>query len=150
MAEGRSSIGWESWFKVGLSALPTLFTIFGIWLYWGDNPLAILAPSVSFWGVTLSFYLFTHIYVPEKRSPFYLAVFTSGSWLVSSITAHNLARFLASSGYTGLISVFGNKDFRYSYGFSLIGFVIALTLFIRHEPHIVAQVESERGAELNT
>jgi hypothetical protein len=145
VANEHSSIGWESWFKVGLSALPTLFTVFGLWLYWGDNPLAILAPSLGFWGVTLSFYLFTHIYVPERRSPFYLAVCTSGSWLVSSITAHNLGRFLASSAYTGVVSVVRNKDFRYSYGFSILGFLLALVLFIRHEPRIVAQVESERA-----
>lgn len=140
-------IGWESWFKVGLSALPTLFTIFGIWLYWGDNPLPLLAPNVAFWSVVLSFYLFTHIYVPEKRSPFYLAICTSGSWLISSITAHNLGHFLGSSAYTGALSVLTNKDFRYSYGSASIGFVIALLLFIRHEPFIAAQIKSERGAK---
>ena len=27
----------ESWLKIALPAYPVLFTIFGVWLYWGDN-----------------------------------------------------------------------------------------------------------------
>lgn len=96
--------------------------------------------------MVLSFYLFTHVYVPERRGPFYLAVCTSGSWLVSSITAHNLGRFLASQAYTGVVSLLGNKDFRFSCGFSAVGFAIVLVQFIRHEPGIAAQMQSERSA----
>jgi len=133
---------WESWYKIGLSALPTMFTILGLWLYWGENPLPALAPNLGFWGVVIAFYLFTHIYLPNKRSPFYLTVCTACLWLVSSITSRNLARFLASDEYTGALSVLRSKDFWYSYVMSTLALVIPLSQFIRHEPRIVA--ESER------
>jgi hypothetical protein len=134
-------MNWESWFKIGLPALPTAFSLFGVWLYWGENPLPILAPSVGFWGVMIAFYLFTHIYLPQKRSPFYFAVFSACLWLVSSITSRNLSHFLLSDDYTGLLSLLKNKDLWYSYIMSGTGFAVALSQFMHHEPRIAAEAE---------
>lgn len=135
---------WESWFKVGLPAIPVGYTILGVWLYWGENPLPLLAPSIAFWGVVVNFYLFTHVYLPQKRSPFFLAIFTANLWLVASITAHNLGRFFAAGKFVGIHSLFCNKDFWYSYLFGTVGFAVALWQFVRHEPLIVAQIKRDR------
>jgi hypothetical protein len=134
---------WESWFKVGLSGIPVLFTILGPGLYWGDNILPALAPSIGFWGVVIAFYLYTHIYIPGKRSPFFLAVSTACLWMVSSITAHNLGRFVGSSNYHGTLSVLGDKDFWYSYFMSAFSALLALSQFLKHEPGILAQSRAD-------
>ena len=133
----------ESWFKVCLPALPTGFTVFGIWGYWGENPLPLLAPNMAFWGVVITFYLFTHLYRPSSRSPYVLSVTTALLWFVSAVTGHNLARFLASADYSGLESVLYRTDFWYSYVFGGLGAGLALWQFLEHEPRIVAQVENE-------
>jgi hypothetical protein len=136
----------ESWFKVGLSALPVGFTVFGTWGYWHENPLPLLAPNLAFWGVVIEFYLFTHIYVPESRAPFVFAVCVSLLWLVSAITAHNLARFLASKNYSGLLSVLATRDFWYAYICAAVGSSMPLFRFLKHEPKIVAKTDIERAA----
>jgi hypothetical protein len=135
---------WESWFKIGLSALPTSFTIFGLWLYWGDNPLPVLAPSLGFWGVVIAFYLFTHIYVENSRAPFFFATFTACLWLVSAITAHNLGQFLRANQQVGVLRLFKNKDFWYAYAPSTLSLGTALWQFLLHEPRIVREIEGER------
>ncbi len=38
---------WESWFKVGLSALPVAFTLLGVGAYWGENPPPALAQATK-------------------------------------------------------------------------------------------------------
>jgi hypothetical protein len=53
----------ESWLKIGLPGFPVAFTIFGVWLYWGDNPLPLLAPPLAFWGLVILLYLFSHFEV---------------------------------------------------------------------------------------
>ncbi len=140
------TLTWESWFKVGLSALPVAFSILGVWVYWRENPLPVLAPSIAFWGVGTTFYLFTQIYIPESRAPFYLAVFTALSWLLTSITAHNLAAFLRSPAYSGFWSILRNTDFWFSYAFALFSFGLALQQFCTREPRIVERISQQRSA----
>lgn len=136
---------WESWFKVGLSALPILFSIFGVWLYWRENPLPVLAPSIAFWGVSTTFYLFTQMYVPNSpRAPFFLAVFTAMFWLLASITAHSLGVFIRSKSYSGVLSILGNVDFWYSYICAVLSFLLAFWQFCIHEPRIVERISQER------
>ena len=139
-----TKLTWESWFKVGLAALPIGFSIFGVGIYWHENPLPVLAPSIAFWGVSTAFYLFTQVYMPESRAPFYLAVFTAMFWLLASITAHKLGAFLNSKSYSGMLSILGNIDFWYSYAFALAGFSLALWQFRIHEPHIIERIEKQR------
>lgn len=142
---------WESWFKVGLSALPIGFSIFGVGLYWRENPLPVLAPSIAFWGVSTTFYLFTQIYMPESRAPFYLAVFTALFWLLASVTAHNLGVFLKSTSYSGIVSVLRNTDFWYSYIFGVFSFSLAFWQFRVHEPRIIQRIKqqiAERGVDV--
>src|SRR2546422_1440645 len=69
----------ESWFKVSLPAFPAAFTIFGVGLYWGENPLPLLPPSIAFWGLVILFYLFTHLYVPNRAYPLLFTIFVSQS-----------------------------------------------------------------------
>ena len=95
----------ESWFKIALPAFPVGFVIFGSWLYWGDNVIPLLPPALGFWGVTILYYLFTHLYIPERRLSFILTMGVAGLWLVTSITAHNLGRFVNSSQLWEIISV---------------------------------------------
>jgi hypothetical protein len=133
----------ESWFKIGLPAFPIGFTLLGAWLYWGDNPLALLPPPVAFWGVVVLFYLFSHLYVPNRRYPLVLTIFASVLWLVASITAHNLATFLASNRVPGL-SILGNKDFWYAYISAAAGCSVALWNFLRYEPLIVNKSRQDR------
>jgi hypothetical protein len=134
-------MNWESWFKVSLSGLPVLFTILGPGLYWGDNVLPALAPSIGFWGVVITFYLYTHVSLPGRRSPFFLAICTACLWAFSSVTSHNLGRFVSSHAYHGVVSALENKDFWYSYIMSAISSTIALWQFLRHEPGILARNE---------
>jgi Na+/citrate or Na+/malate symporter len=136
----------ESWFKIGLPAFPLGFTLLGAWLYWGDNPLALLPPPLAFWGVVVLFYLFSHLYVPNRRYPLVLTIFASVLWLVASITAHNLGRFLSSSQARGVSAVMANKDFWYAYISAAVGCVVALRNFLRYEPIIVDKSRRDRDA----
>ncbi len=138
---------WESWFKVSLSGLPVAFTIFGVWLYWGQNPVALLPPNLAFWGVVITYYLFGHIYVEDDRNaPFWLSVSTALFWLISSITSHNLARYITSQNYSGVLSVFVRRDFWYAYSCALLSSGLGLWEFFKHEPRIMAQIQRDRRA----
>ncbi len=105
----------ESWLKISLPAFPVGFTMFGVWLYWGENPLPLLPPSIAFWGVVILFYLFSHFDVPNRRYPLLLMICSSVLWLVASITSHSLAKFLTSTRYRGLGSILASTDFWYAY-----------------------------------
>lgn len=136
----------ESWYKIGLPAFPVAFTIFGVWLYWGDNSLALLPPPLAFWGVVILFYVFTHLYVPNRRHPLVLTIFASVLWLVASITSHNLGRFLSSRQYSGLASLISNKDFWYAYVSAAVACGVGLQNFLRFEPMIVAATRRDQFA----
>jgi hypothetical protein len=138
---------WESWFKIALSGLPVAYTIFGVWFYWGDNPIPLLAPSLAFWGVVIVYYLFGHIYLETNKEPFWLAISTALLWLISNITSHNLGRFVSSTAYSGTLSVLGSKDFWYAYLCAVLSSGIGLWQFFKHEPNIMAQVLDDRAAQ---
>ena len=135
----------ESWAKVFLPALPTGFTVLGVWGYWGENPLPLLAPNMAFWGVVITFYLFTYLSRPGSRTPYFFAVATALLWGVSAVTGHNLGRFIASADYSGLKSVLSQRDFWYCYVFGVLGAGLPLWKFLEYEPRIAAQVENERA-----
>src|SRR5690242_18531361 len=97
----------DSWYKVCLPGFPAAFTVFGVWLYWGENPLPLLAPAVAFWGVVILYYLFTHLYIPNRRHPLVLTILLTGLWLVAAITAHNLGRCLTSGACPTFLSIMG-------------------------------------------
>jgi Na+/citrate or Na+/malate symporter len=134
----------DSWLKISLPAFPLAFVIFGVWLYWGDNPLSLLAPSLAFWGLVVLFYLFSHFELPNRSYPMILIIGTTGLWLVASITSHNLGRFVASSRYTGGWSVLLNKDFWYAYICAFVCGGVGLGHFVRLEPKIVDQIARDR------
>jgi hypothetical protein len=134
----------ESWLKVGLPAFPALFTIFGVWGYWNENPLPVLAPAVGFWGVVLLYYLFSNLVVSSKNYPLFLIICTTALWVVSSITSHNLGKFLASAQHVGFWSVVLNKDFRYAYICAVIGALVGFFHFRRYEPEIVKELKRTR------
>jgi hypothetical protein len=136
----------ESWFKIALPALPFAFVIFGVGLYWGDNPLPLLPPSLAFWGVNILFYLYTHLYIPERRLTFILTAGVAALWLVSGITAHNLATFIGSTHYSGFVSVLVTRDFWYAYMCAFLCCSVGLFHFWRYEPLIVEQVKMDREA----
>ena len=75
-----------------------------------------------------------------------LTILATVLWLVSSITSHNLGRFLNSGRYSGLVSVILNRDFWYAYVTSLMCAMVALKNFVRYEPMIVKQVELDIAA----
>jgi hypothetical protein len=135
----------ESWLKVGLPAFPAAFTILGAWLYWGDNPLPLLPPSIAFWGVVVVYYVFTHLYIPDRKYPLFLTIFTTSLWLVASIAAHSLGRFVTSDRYRGLFSVLSDIDFWYAYVCALTGCFVALQNFYRYEPLILAQIRRDQA-----
>src|SRR6266481_4503585 len=132
----------ESWLKVGLPAYPVAFTVFGIWLYWRENPLPALAPAVAFWGVVILFYLFSHCELQNKSYPIFLVIGETVLWLVSSITSHNLGKFLLSKQYTGLVDVLSNTYFWFAYGCCIVSAIVGLLHFFRLEPLIAAQVRA--------
>lgn len=134
----------ESWFKISLPGIPVAFTLFGVWLYWGDNPISLLPPSIAFWGLMILFYLFSHLYIPDRRLPLLLVICSSIFWLVASITSHNLKGFLLSTRYAGPMSVLRDKDFWYAYVCSVIGCAVGVWQFFRLEPQIVAQIRRDR------
>jgi hypothetical protein len=136
----------ESWYKIGLPAFPVAFTVFGVWLYWGENPLSLLPSPMAFWGLVILYYLFTHLYVPNRRYPLVLTISASVLWLVASITAHNLARFLTSTRYSGLVSVLSNKDFWYAYVCAGAACFVGLANFFRYEPLIVRKTQEDQTA----
>jgi hypothetical protein len=135
----------ESWLKISLPAFPTAFTIFGVWLYWHENPLPLLAPAAAFWGVVVLFYLFSHLDVRDRRSSsLFLIIATASLWMVSAITSHNLGKFVTSTRYIGFGSVFSNTDFWYAYICSAVAWSAGLVHFIRYEPEIVEQTKKDR------
>jgi hypothetical protein len=129
----------ESWFKVALSVLPVAFTVFGVWGYWHENPLPVLAPNIAFWGVVLEFYLFSNLDVPESRAPFFFSVGSALLWLVSAITAHHLVRALASNPTAGVVVMLRTTDFWYAYVAAVVGCAVPLRRFSKFEPLITAQ-----------
>jgi hypothetical protein len=135
----------ESWLKIGLPAFPLAFTIVGAWWYWGDNPLALLPPPIAFWGLVVLFYLFTNLYIPTRRYTLFLTIFASLLWLVSSITSHNLGRFITSKQYGGVLSAIETKDFWYAYICAIVGGGAAVMHFLRYEPDIVAKVRQDKA-----
>lgn len=134
----------ESWFKVCLPAFPLGFTLFGVWLYWGENPIALLPPSIAFWGLGVLYYLFTHLYVPNRNYPLVLTIGETVLWLVASISAHNLAGFLVSGHHSGVLSVILNKDFLFAYTSACLACATGLVNFFHYEPSIMAQVRRDR------
>ncbi len=135
----------ESWLKISLPAFPVAFTVFGVWLYWGENPLPLLAPSVAFWGLVVLFYLFSHLVEePNKNYQLFLIIAATVLWFVSAITSHNLGKFVISNRYIGLGSVFSTKDFWYAYICSGFACAAGLVHFIRYEPVIVEQIRKDR------
>lgn len=136
----------ESWLKIIMPAFPVGFTIFGVWAYWGENPLPLLPPPLAFSGLVVCFYLFTHLYFPNRRYPFIMTIFVTLLWLVACITSHNLGKFLGSPSYSGVLSVVTRKDFWYAYVCSVIAFASGLLNFFRYEPMIAAQIQDDRSA----
>jgi hypothetical protein len=134
----------ESWLKICLPAFPAAFTIFGVWLYWGDNPIPLLAPPIVFWGLVILFYLFSHLDVPNRSYPLLLTIAITSLWLVSSVTSHNLGRFIASKEYSGFESVLSDKNFWYAYICSGVACVVGLKQFFRLEPLILDQIARDR------
>src|SRR5260221_12398232 len=134
----------ESWLKISLPAFPVAFTLFGVWLYWVENPLLFLAPAAAFWGLMILFYLFSHFDLPNKAWPLFLIMGSTALWVVSSITSHNLGKFLTSKQYTGFVSVLSNKDFWFAYTCSVFACVVGLMHFFRLEPQIASQIQSDR------
>ena len=140
-----TSLPWESWFKIGLPALPTFFSIFGAWLGWGRSPVPLLAPNVAFWGVVISFYLFTYMYRPTRRTPFFVAVGTALCWFAACCYSMELSKIVESDAYktNGVSLVFGTRFFYLAYLFALTAFVNAMRLFVHHEPRIVRHQRSQ-------
>ncbi len=134
----------ESWLKVCLPAFPLGFTLIGIGAYWRENPVALVPPGIAFWGLGVLYYLFTHLYVPNRRYPLILMIGAAILWLVASITAHNLGKFLASPAHEGLLSVVWNRDFLFAYICAALGCGAGLVHFFKYEPLIAAKVQEDR------
>jgi hypothetical protein len=134
----------ESWLKIALPAFPLGFTILGIGLYWRENPIALLPPPLAFWGLVILFYLFSHLYVPNRRYPLIMMILGTTLWLLASITSHNLAKFLTSSRHAGFFSVLSQTDFWYSYACAGVGAWVGIRNFLRFEPSIVSQIREDR------
>jgi len=135
----------ESWLKIAMPAFPVGYTVFGIWLYFGENPLPILPAPIAFWGLVVCFYLFSHLYTPEQRRyPLVTMVFATILWLVASLTSHNLSKFLGSTSYHGTLSLMGRTDFWYAYICSTAAFTGGLWNFRRYEPMIISQIRQDR------
>ena len=135
----------ESWYKVALSALPVAFTVLGIWGYWHEDPLPLLAPNIAFWGVVLEFYLFSNLDVPGSRAPFFFSVGSALLWLVSAITTHHMVRALASNPNGGLVFMMRTTDFWYAYVAAVVGCGVPLRRFLKFEPLIVEHMRNERS-----
>ena len=137
----------ESLFKIGLPAFPLGFTILGAWLYWGDNPLALLPPPLAFWAGRNFLNLFASI-CSEPADPLVLTIFASVLWLVASITAHNLSRFLSASQHIQFATLMGRTYFLYAYISAGFGCTVAGWNFLRYEPAIVNKSRRDRGAAI--
>ncbi len=135
----------ESWLKISLPAFPVAFAVFVIGWYWDENILALLPPSVALWGLMILYYLFSTWEVPERRSTYYLTISVSILWFASSLTAHNLGKFIASSSYSGVTSALSCKDFWSAYGCAVVGAITGLIQFLRFEPLIVAKADGDRA-----
>lgn len=135
----------ESWLKISLPAFPVGFTIVVVWLYWGENPLPLLAPALAFWGVVIFFYVFTHWYVPNRGYPLVIMIFGAVLWFGCSITSHNLGKFFASGRYTGVKSLFSNRDFLAAYICCLANAIMGLINFRKYEPQIMAEIKEQRA-----
>ncbi|SRR6266446_65418 len=132
----------ESWLKISLPAFPVAFTVLGIWLYWGENPLPLLAPSIAFWGLVVLFYLFSHLEaVPNKNYQLILIIAATVLWFVSALTSHNLGKFVAAPNRG---SIFSTKDFWYAYVCAVFACATGLLHFIHYEPKIVEQIKKDR------
>jgi hypothetical protein len=138
----------ESWLKISLPAFPVVFALFGAGLYWHENVLPLLPPSLAFWGVVILMYLFSQWEVPGKRYTHMVTMFVTCLWLVSSITAHNLGRFIGSDGYHGVRSAVSDRDFWFAYICAITGSAIGLVHFIRLEPLIADQVRLDRANDI--
>jgi hypothetical protein len=136
----------ESWLKIVTPAFPVGFTVFGVWAYFGENPVPLLPAPMAFWGLMICFYLFSHLYIPERRYPLITTIFATVLWLVASLTSRNLGKFLGSAGYTGALSVLARKDFWYAYICAAVAFAGGLWNFFRYEPMIVSQIRQDRFA----
>jgi hypothetical protein len=134
----------ESLLKIAPPALPVAFTIFGVWIYWHENPLPLLPPPIAFFGVVTLFYLFTHFDAPSRREPLLLMVCAGGLWILASITSHNLGRFLRSKEYDGVESILMDTDFWYAYVCAAGCMYVSLRQFFRLEPIIEAKVQADR------
>jgi hypothetical protein len=138
-------MGPESWLKVCLPAFPLGFALIGIGGYWRENPVPLLPPTIAFWGLGVLYYLFTHLYVPNRRYPLVLMIGASILWLVASITSHNLSKFMVSPAYSGPLSVLRNTDFLFAYISAGLGCAAGLINFFKYEPLILAKVQEEKG-----
>ena len=136
----------ESWLKVFMPAFPVAFTVFGVWLYFGENPLPLLPAPIAFWGLVVYCYLFSHQYRPQRRYPLVITIFSTVLWLVASLTSHNLGKFLGSTGYSGTLSLIARKDFWYAYICAAVALAAGLWHFFRYEPMIVSQIRQDRSA----
>jgi hypothetical protein len=136
----------ESWLKISLPAFPVAFAIIGVGLYWQDNIVALLPPSIAFWGLVTLMYLFSQLEVPGKRYTHILIMFVTCLWLVSSITSHNLGKFIASAKYSGVASLLSDKDLWFAYGCAVVGSLFGVFHFVRLEPLIVSQTERDRAS----
>jgi hypothetical protein len=136
----------ESWLKVITPAFPIGFTIFGVWGYWHENPLPLLPAPIAFWGLMICFYLFSHLYIPQRRYPLITMMFATVFWMVASMTSHSLGKFLGSASYGGVVSLLGRTDFWYAYICAVVSFAAGIWNFRRYEPIILSQVQADRHA----
>jgi len=135
----------ESWLKIALPGFPVAFIILVNWVYWGENPLPLLPPSVAFWGFVILYYLFTNLYIAEKPSlPLILTGSTLVLWFAASLTSHSLGRFLLSDRYYGLLSILSNKDFLIACLCALVSFSVGIRHFCKYEPLIRANSQKDR------
>src|SRR5580658_7562982 len=135
----------ESWLKISLPACPVGFAVFVVGLYWRENILALLPPSLAFWGLMILYYIFSTWEVPGKRYPLFLTILLAVLWFGSSLTAHSLGRFVASGSYSGVTSVLPKMDFWYAYLCGFVSSAVGLHQFRRFEPLIVAQAQKDRA-----
>src|SRR5271155_4355729 len=116
----------ESWLKISLPSFPVAFAVLVVGLYWQENILALLPPALALWGLMILYYLFSTWEVPERRSTYYLTISVSCLWFASSLTAHNLGKFVASRSYSGVASALSCKDFWCAYGCAVVGAIAGL------------------------
>jgi hypothetical protein len=134
---------WRTVLDLSLPAFPLLFMIFGVGLYWHDNILPTLAPSVAFWAVAVIFYLDARVEIVGSRAFPLLIAATSVLWLLSSITGQNLKKYIVLADQLKDYSVILKRiDLYYSYGSALLAVGLALTVFIKYEPLASQRISS--------